>query len=41
MLLTSVTSVREAYFHDAYVVPVNDIKRTLKKPQTFDLEEEK
>ena len=22
MLLTSVTSVREAYFHDAYVVPI-------------------
>jgi hypothetical protein len=39
-LLTSVASVREAYFHDAHVVPVNDIRRTLGTCQTLDLEEE-
>jgi hypothetical protein len=39
-LLTSVASVREAYCHDAYVVLVNDIRRTLETPQTLDLEEE-
>jgi hypothetical protein len=39
-LLTSVASVREAYYHDAYVVSVNEIKRTLGTCQTLDLEEE-
>ena len=38
-MLTSVTSVREAYFHDAYVMPVNDIRRKLGTCQTLDLEE--
>jgi hypothetical protein len=31
---------RKAYCHDAYVVPVNDIRRTLGTCQTLDLEEE-
>jgi hypothetical protein len=39
-LLTSVASVREAYCHNAYVVPVNDIRRTLDTCQKLDLEEE-
>ena len=40
-MLTSVASVREAYFHDAYVVLVNDIRRRLDTCKTLDLEEEK
>jgi hypothetical protein len=31
---------KEAYCHDAYVVPINDMRRTLETPQTLDLEEE-
>ena len=32
--------LNKTYYHDAHVVPVNKIKRTLGTPQTFDLEEE-
>ena len=38
--VASVASVKEEYCHDAYVVPVNDIRRTLGTCQTLDLEEE-
>jgi hypothetical protein len=38
--VASFTSVKEEYYHDAYVVHVNDIKRTLGTCQTLDLEEE-
>jgi hypothetical protein len=40
ILLTSVANVKEAYCHDAYIVHVNDIRRTLGTCQTLDLEEE-
>ena len=32
--------LKKAYCHDAHVVPVNEIKRTLGTCQTLDLEEE-
>ena len=32
--------LKKEYCHDAHVMPVNDIKRTLGMSQTLDLEEE-
>jgi hypothetical protein len=31
---------KKEYYHDVYVVPINDIRRTLGTCQTLDLEEE-
>jgi hypothetical protein len=40
VIIISVASVGEEYYHDAYVVPTNDIRRTPDTCQKLDLEEE-